>query len=73
MSYLREVSSQSCLNSNQPRLSECEQLSVDETASNAERFTTLSAAAADTPQNWNYIFCNLPQGNNNGSSASGRE
>ena len=45
---------------------------MDQTASNAECLANLPAAA-DTPQNWEDIFSNLPEGNSNGFSASGRE
>ena len=72
MSELHKVSSRSCSNSSQPRLSGCEQISADQTASNAECLANLSAAA-DTPQNWEDIFSNLPEGNSNGFSVSGRE
>ena len=72
MSELHKVSSRSCSNSSQPRLSGCEQISVDQTANNAECLAN-SPAAADTPQNWEDIFSNLPEGNSNGFSASGSE
>ena len=71
MSDLRKFSGRSCSNSSQPRPDECE-LSVDQiddpSVSNAECLTT-----AAEPKIWNDIFSNLSKGNDNGSSASGRE
>ena len=43
MSELHKVSSRSCSNSSQPRLRGCEQISVDQTASNAECLANLPA------------------------------
>ena len=71
MSDLRKFSGRSCSNTSQPRPDECE-LSVDQiddpSVSNTQCLTT-----AAEPKSWNDIFSNLPKGNDNGSSASGRE
>ena len=71
MSDLRKFSGRSCSNSSQPRPDECE-LSVDQiddpSVSNTQCLTT-----AAEPKSWNDIFSNLSKGNDNGSSASGRE
>ena len=71
MSDLRKFSGRSCSSSSQPRPDECE-LSVDQindpSVSNTECLTT-----AAEPKSWNYIFLNLSKGNDNDSSASGRE
>ena len=71
MSDLRKFSRRSCSNSSQPRPGECE-LSDDQiddpSVSNAESLTT-----AAEPKSWNDIFSNSFKGNDNGSSASGRE
>ena len=71
MSDLRKFSRRSCSNSSQPRPDECE-LSVDQiddpSVSNTQCLTT-----AAEPKSWNDIFSNVSKGNDNGSSASGRE
>ena len=71
MSDLRKFSGRSCSNSSQSRPDECE-LIVDQiddpSVSNTQCLTT-----AAEPKSWNDIFSNLSKGNDNGSSASGRE